>query len=1015
MVRILHVDDNGDDQQLIEFNLRRLSRDIKVEWASSCEDALVKLTESGFDVVLCDYQMPGMSGLELLSEIRKRGDETPFIFLTGQGNEETAAQALRDGANDYFTKEAGFAHYDRLLNSVRLNIEARAHRAEHQASVRKIERLNRVLIAIRNINQLITKESNIDRVILRACELLIETRGYRSAWIATLGDGASFVKVAGAGVGMDFDQLRDRLLNGEKIDCIEKALSQSAVVFMESGNEECTGCLLANPNDRENTLVVRLEHEGLIHGVMGVTLDPVVPGDQEEQDLLAELASDIAFALHKDILVKARTAAEEALRQSEARVRMKLESILSPEVDIGALELADIIDTQPIQAMMDEFFKLTRTPFAIIDLRGNILVATGWQDICTQYHRVHPETHKYCLESDIELSGGVERGAFNIYKCKNGLWDVATPIIVGGKHLGNLFLGQFFFSDEIPDYEMFRAQARRYGFDENEYIAALDRVPRLSRDTVNSVMTFYTGFASMIADLSYGNIKLARALAERDGLLDSLRQSEALLNTTQRLTKIGGWEWDVQKQTMFWTEETYRIHDLAPGEIKPGLPEHIAKSLECYDPPDRPVILAAFQRCADEGRPYDMEFPFTTTKGRRLWIRTTAQPMKADNKVIRVVGSIMDITERKRAEEALRSSKRTLASLMSNLPGVVYRCRNDKQWTVEFISEGCKRLTGYLFADLVGNSRRSLADLIHPDDRQRIWDEVQPALDEERPFELTYRILTASGREKWVWEKGMGIYDSKGRLEALEGFITDISESKLAEEQLQLSRDQLAATNRELEAFAYSVSHDLQAPLRHIEGFSRLLLDDFSQKLEDEGREYLNRMMEAAGRMSLLINDLLKLSRSTRGELSRKKVDLGKIASEIAQRLTKEEPDRTVNINIHHDLKVHADPGMMQVVLENLIGNAWKFTARKRSAEIEIGSVEIDGRRAFFVRDNGAGFNASDSKKLFVPFQRLHSEKEFPGTGIGLATVQRIIHRHGGRVWAEGRKGKGATVFFTLS
>ena len=173
--------------------------------------------------------------------------------------------------------------------------------------------------------------------------------------------------------------------------------------------------------------------------------------------------------------------AEEALRASEQRVRQKLEALLSPAGDIGNLELADIIDAPAIQSLMDHCYELVHIPMAIIDLKGKVLVGVGWQDICTQFHRMHPETCKYCIESDTQLTAGVAPGEFKLYKCKNNMWDVATPIIVGGKHVGNLFTGQFFFDDEPLDRELFRAQARKYGFDEAKYLAALEAVPRLSR------------------------------------------------------------------------------------------------------------------------------------------------------------------------------------------------------------------------------------------------------------------------------------------------------------------------------------------------------------------------------------------------------------------------------------------------------------------------------------------------------------------------------------------------------
>lgn len=219
-----------------------------------------------------------------------------------------------------------------------------------------------------------------------------------------------------------------------------------------------------------------------------------------------------------------RKQAEEALRESEGRVRAKLDAILMPEGDIGTVELADILDVEAVQNLMDDFYDLTGYGVGIVDNHGDVLVAEGWQDICTKFHRVHPETCENCIDSDTRLSAGTEPGAFKIYRCKNNMWDMATPIILGERHLGNVFLGQFFFTDEEVDEETFRDQARRYGFDEREYIQALHRVPRWTREELRQVMRFYADLARLIGTLGYSNIKLARTLTEHKRAEQRIRE-----------------------------------------------------------------------------------------------------------------------------------------------------------------------------------------------------------------------------------------------------------------------------------------------------------------------------------------------------------------------------------------------------------------------------------------------------------------------------------------------------------
>jgi PAS domain S-box-containing protein len=243
---------------------------------------------------------------------------------------------------------------------------------------------------------------------------------------------------------------------------------------------------------------------------------------------------------------------------------------------------------------------------------------------------------------------------------------------------------------------------------------------------------------------------------------------------------------------------------------------------------------------------------------------------------------------------------------------------------------------------------------------------------------------------------------------------SEIAERMRVEEALRLHTAQLEAAIKELEAFSYSVAHDLRGPLRSIDGFSQALLEDYGNRLEEGGKDYLNRVRVATQRMGQIIDDLLKLSRISRAEMKRETVNLNAMAMAIVDDLKSKQPDRDVELVIARGLVVQGDARLLRVVMENLLGNAWKFTGLQPLAKIEVGVMEEEGKRVFFVRDNGAGFDMAYADRLFGAFQRLHSASEFPGTGIGLATVQRIIQRHGGKVWADGAPGKGATFYFTL-
>jgi light-regulated signal transduction histidine kinase (bacteriophytochrome) len=274
-------------------------------------------------------------------------------------------------------------------------------------------------------------------------------------------------------------------------------------------------------------------------------------------------------------------------------------------------------------------------------------------------------------------------------------------------------------------------------------------------------------------------------------------------------------------------------------------------------------------------------------------------------------------------------------------------------------------------------------------------------------------VLPASGHAMmndaidWL---GMGVFFATAMV------VAGVAEAMLrANARAKTAKEETEVANRELEAFSYSVAHDLRAPLRSIDGFSQAILEDSAETLDADSKVHLQRVRAAAQRMAVLIDDMLALSRVSRGELHGDRVDLSRVARTIGARLVEADKDHcTVQLIVEEGMIVHGDAQLLAVVMENLLANAWKFTSKHASARIEVGTLSRDGRPAIFVRDDGAGFDMAYAGKLFGAFQRLHAASEFPGTGIGLATVQRVIHRHLGRVWAEGLVDHGATFYFTL-
>jgi PAS domain S-box-containing protein len=384
---------------------------------------------------------------------------------------------------------------------------------------------------------------------------------------------------------------------------------------------------------------------------------------------------------------------------------------------------------------------------------------------------------------------------------------------------------------------------------------------------------------------------------------------------------------------------------------------------------------------------------------------------------------LTDITERKRAEEALRASEQRLALTASGTEIGMFEwdvATGKAHWT-----EQVARLLGGISSDskIISTefSYQDWSNCVHPEDLPNVEAELRRCMSEKIPYESEYRVVWPDQSVHWIAARGIFHNDVQGRPERMLGVIMDITDQKWAEgmlvsanKELHNRTRELAETNRELEAFSYSVSHDLRAPLRHIEGFIRALEEQYAARLDDNGRKYLQYVGSGARKMNDLVEALLGLSQYISAPLHRTTVDLSALVRAAASERRQTWPERRVELVVAEGVTVEGDLAMLQAAITNLIGNAWKFTTHTPDARIEFGVREQEGQTVYFVKDNGSGFDQSYGERLFLPFQRLHTQEEFPGMGIGLATVQRIIRRHGGRLWAVGEVGKGATFYFTL-
>jgi PAS domain S-box-containing protein len=415
---------------------------------------------------------------------------------------------------------------------------------------------------------------------------------------------------------------------------------------------------------------------------------------------------------------------------------------------------------------------------------------------------------------------------------------------------------------------------------------------------------------------------------------------------------------------------------------------------------------------------------FVRKNGDIVWVDLSSSLRRdSHNKPLYLMTAVIDITDRKQAEEALVESENRFRSVLEtiSLLGVLLD------------TEGRIILCNNFLLDLTGWKREEVLNQIWFDIflPPEIHDEIKDGIfsksirDGAIPTHYVNEIITRQNERRLVQWNNTVLRDQKGIVIGVASIGEDITARKQAEEEIRkLNAEleqrvwdrtlQLETTSREMEAFSYSVSHDLRAPLRGIDGWSQALREDYYDKLDEQGRQYIDRVRVETQRMGHLIDDMLELAQLTRAEMRKEQMDLSVLAQIIAERLQKDEPSRKVDFIIQPGLTAEGDPYLLEAALTNLLGNAFKFTGKTANARIEFGQTESQGQRVFFIRDNGAGFDMAYSQKLFGAFQRMHKATEFPGTGIGLASVQRVIHRHGGKVWAEAEVDRGATFYFTL-
>jgi hypothetical protein len=500
-------------------------------------------------------------------------------------------------------------------------------------------------------------------------------------------------------------------------------------------------------------------------------------------------------------------------------------------------------------------------------------------------------------------------------------------------------------------------------------------------------------------------------------LRETIRESQQRLSLLVQQSPLAVIEWDTEFQVVSWNPAAEQVFGYTSDEAL-GCHANLIVPEQA-----RAHVDQVWQKVLTQKGGLHSTNENLTKDGRSITCEWFNAPLvSAGGQTIGVASLVRDITEHKKAEQALRESEERLRQIASSLREVIW-LRDAQTRQVLYVNPAFEELTGRTCESFYEN-QDIVIDAIHPDDRDGVINALNQR-SEGVPYDKEHRIIRLDSSVRWVSSRSFPVRNEAGELYRWASIMEDITEHKRAEEEIRRLNEeleqrvvertaQLEASNKELEAFSYSVSHDLRAPLRAIDGFSRILIEDHASQLPDEMARLLRIVRNNTQQMGRLIDDLLSFSRLSRQPINNRTVNTADLVRQVLETLQNDLEGRDVEIEIGELPDCLGDLFLLKQVWLNLIDNAIKYTGRQKHAKIKIGCLEMEGESVYYVRDNGVGFDMQYADKLFGVFQRLHRSDEFEGTGVGLAIVQRIIHRHGGRVWTEAELNVGATFYFTI-
>lgn len=686
--------------------------------------------------------------------------------------------------------------------------------------------------------------------------------------------------------------------------------------------------------------------------------------------------------------------------------------------------LLDIIDFEKVNTLLEGFSKATGFVSGILDLEGNVLSQSGWREICTDFHRLHPETAAMCTKSDTCLTDLMLKGGkYKYYKCLNGLIDVAFPIVINGEHIGNLFSGQLLF--EKPDREFFRQQAVKFGFEEKAYLSALDKVPVISEQVVTQTMEFLLKMTELISEMTLrrveqnelvtlfkkGEEELQMALEKTKASENKLRESERFLKDTQKIAGLGTYTLDIL--TGIWTSS--EVLD----EIF-GINENFDKSVDgwvSFIHPDFKETMAGYWTNEVLGKNirFDKVYKIIRQNDKaERWVHGIGDLILNDeNRPVRMIGTIADITERQNSDEELREKEIQYRNLANSGNALIWTADTNKNCT--YFNDPWYKFTGRTPKQEVGNG---WADGIHPDDHDQCLQTFVNAFDQRESFSMEYRLLHVSGEYRWLLDKGTPNYNVKGEFVGYIGHCFDITDQKKTEQELVQAKEKAEESDRLKSAFLANMSHEIRTPMNGILGFTELLKEP---NLDGNDKNFFIQLIEQSGnRMLSLMNDIMDISRIDAGEVTSylTSYNIWEKLEYIKDFFNLSAEQKGIKIIYSNSLSAHearitADEQKLDTILINLVKNAIKFT---HSGTVEFGCDKIDRYFQFYVKDTGIGIDPEHQEIIFDRFRQVSDSlsRSYEGAGLGLAISKSYVEMMGGKIWVESEKGQGSIFYFTL-